>query len=62
MGKAKRKSKPAEPLVNEFAARHGNYGETTIPVTAGEFDGEGHGQKRVTINRGGTTVQRRMAA
>lgn len=46
------------PLVTPEAARHGDYGSATIPVGTGEFDGEGHGQKRVTVNRGGSTVRR----
>jgi hypothetical protein len=62
MARAKRKSKPSEPLVNRFAANHGDYREATISVTAGELEGEGHGQKRVTVNRGGTTLNRWLAA
>lgn len=62
MARAKKKPQPEEPLVNAFAARHGDYGETTISVTAGEFPDEpSHKQKRVTMNRGGTTVQRWLA-
>jgi hypothetical protein len=54
------KSKPQEePLVNAFAAQHGDYGKTTISVTAGEFADEPyHKQRQVTVNRGGSTVQR----
>lgn len=63
MGRAKRKpKKKAEPIVNEFAALHGDYQRTTISVTAGELEGEGHGQKPVTINRGGSTLQRWITA
>lgn len=54
--------KEAEPLVSPFTAKHGDYAQTTIAVTAGELEGEGHGQKRVTLNRGGSTVQRWIAA
>lgn len=62
MGRAKKKQ-PEEPLVNEFAARQGDYGQTTISLTAGEFPDEpAHKQKRVTINRGGSTLQRWIAA
>jgi hypothetical protein len=64
MAKPKKKPQvPAEPLVNDFAARHGDYAEATISVTAGEFPDEpSHKQKRVTMNRGGTTVQRWIAS
>jgi len=60
VGRAKRKPKPRdeEPLVNPFAERHGDYGHRTISITAGELDGEGHGQKQVTVNRGGSALQR----
>lgn len=62
MSKAKRKPKiEVEPLVNGFAASQGDYLQGTISVTAGELEGEGHGQKRVTINRGGSTLQRWIA-
>lgn len=62
MGKAT-KRKAEEPLVSPFAERHGNYAQETISVTAGEFPDEPyHKQRRVTINRGGSTVQRWIAA
>jgi hypothetical protein len=62
MARAKRKPKKTEEqLVNPFAAKHGDYRQTTIAVTAGEFEDEAHGNKRVTINRGGSTLQRWIA-
>jgi hypothetical protein len=58
MGKrTKAKRVESEPLVNAYAAAHGDYAETTIPITAGEIEGE-RGNIRVLRNRGGTAVDR----
>ena len=58
-----RADRAAEPLVPIHAQRHGDYGQTTISVTAGEFPDEpAHKQKRVTMNNGGSAIQRWIAS
>ena len=61
MGRKRRTSaavKPEIAEVNPFSAAQGDYRRDTLSVTAGELEGEGHGQKPVTKNHGGSTLQR----
>ena len=51
-------ARKAEPLVNPFAARHGDYREEPMPVTAGELGSTTGGNVRVLRNRGGTPIDR----
>jgi hypothetical protein len=60
--KAKQREVKAEPIVNAFAARHGDYGFESMPVGPGELDGERAGNVAVMRNRGGTTVERWLTA
>lgn len=53
-----RRIAPVEPVVNEFTAQHGDYGSDTLALTAGDLDATRPEQRRVTRNRGGTTVER----
>ena len=55
-------AKEAEPLVNEFAARNGDYAKETMAVTTGELDATRAGNVQVTRNRGGSTLQRWISA
>lgn len=57
--RTKVKAQPQEePLVNRFAAAHGDYRREAMPVTAGELGEAKHGQVQVLRNRGATTVER----
>lgn len=60
--KASAAVKPEIAEVNPFSAAHGDYRRDTLSVTAGELDGEGHGQKPVTKNHGGSALQRWITA
>lgn len=46
------------PLVNEFAAQHGNYQEGTVVDLSGELGGKRMSMVKVMLNRGGTAVDR----
>lgn|GEM_PF-3292601 len=50
------------PLVSEHTAKHGSYGQEALPVTAGEFEGEDPGNRRVTRNRNSSPVDAWHAA
>lgn len=54
-------ARPKEPLVNEFAARHGHYQEATVVDLSGELGGKRMAMAKVMINRGGTAVERWIA-
>lgn len=58
--KAQRIPGATEPLVNVFAAAHGDYHHESMPITAGELGMTKPGNVRVLRNRGGSAVERWM--
>lgn len=51
-----------EPLVNPFAAAHGDFRNEPMAVTAGELGSSRAGNVQVLRNRAGTTVERWIAS
>src|SRR5688500_10756997 len=47
-----------EPLVNAFAARHGDYHPGTVVDLSGDLGGRRMSMVKVMLNRGGTAVER----
>jgi hypothetical protein len=48
-------------LVNEFAAKHGHYEETTFVDLSGEVGGKRMSMVKVMLNRGGSAIERWIA-
>lgn len=51
-------AKPAEPLVNEFVASHGDYRDATIVDLNNELGDGRQKLHKVLLNRGGTAIDR----
>jgi len=49
---------PKDPIVNEFAARQGDYREATVVDLTGELGGRRNSMVKVMLNRGGNAVDR----
>lgn len=60
-GKRRVVTKPKEPLVNTFAARHGDYRESTVVDLDGQLGGGRQKIYPVLLNRGGSAIERWIA-
>lgn len=59
--KARAARKSPEPMVNPFAAAHGQYESGTVVDLSGELGGKRMSMVKVLVNRGGSAVDRWMA-